>query len=215
MPGSVRGVTLKPLDVVIRDRIAPGLVPAGFKRKGRLFTLENEVGDRACVDVRSFPLGLHDAEFNIDLHIQPRIWRDFLTRDGDTIFGLWQSRLGPSGGQAGAGRDLWSIDLEDEAAGSHLSATLAVALPWFLHYLDADNLLAYARNPTDPISKVGSSPETLIPMLLAARGASEELEQRLASLAAEVPDKRRGFDTPGFAAFLRAWMADHTPKETT
>lgn len=204
---------MKPLDLVIKDRIAPVLTAAGFKRKGRLFTRENEFGDRAFVDVHPFKLGDHDAEFHIDLHIQPRIWHDFLNRDGGhTIFGLWQSRLGPSGGQAGGSRDLWSVDLDDDTAGAHLSKTTAAALPGFLYYLDAETLLAYARNPTDPISKVGSGFDTIIPMLLAIWGPSEELEQRIVALTEEDVDARPGFDTPGFVAFLRAWMADNPPR---
>ena len=201
--GRTRG-TVQPLDAVIRDHIAPVLVGAGFKKTGRLFTLENEYGDRAFVQVRSFKLGRRDAEFDVDLHIQPKIWHDWLTRDGgDTILGIWTSRLRPRG------RDMWSMDLGDGAAANELADALSDALPGFLCYLDAENLLAYARNPTDSPPKVGGG-LAVLPTLLAIWGSSDELEARLTRLASESSVERGGFDTTGFIGFIRVCGPPHS-----
>src|SRR6478752_6286763 len=100
----------KPFDQVVRDRIAPVAKSAGFTKKGRLFIREDERGDRAVLEVRQHRLGRHDAEFFLDVHVQPRIWRDYLTRDGgDTHAGIWSDRLPPPGQPAGGMSDLWSF----------------------------------------------------------------------------------------------------------
>ncbi len=66
----------KPLDQVVRDRIAPVLKELGFSRKGRKFTLERADGARAWTEVRAYRLGQHDAEFFVEFFVQPRVWRD-------------------------------------------------------------------------------------------------------------------------------------------
>lgn len=196
---------VKPLDQVVRDRIAPVLKDAGFRKKGRLFTLENEGGDRAIVEVYQFRLGRHDAEFLVELDIQPRVWRDWMAHLGfETHDGVWSDRLRVPGRYAGD--DLWSVDLDDEAAGSQLSETVAAAVPGLLHLLDVKNLLAHVRATASTYPR-GS---LILPALLATRGPSEELEQLLSALEQDA-EQRPGFDTAGFVAFLRAWMAEHAP----
>ena len=197
---------VKPLDQVVRDRIAPVLKGAGFKKEGRLFILENEGGDRAAVEVRQYRLGRHDAEFFIDLDIQPRVWHNFMAHRGiKTHGGIWSDRLRVPGRPVGRiMSDQWSFDLDDEEAGRQLSETMAAALPGLLHLLDVKNLLAHVR----ATASMTSRPSVKLAALLSTQGPSEELEQLLSALEQEHPE---GFDAAGFVAFLRAWMAEHAP----
>ncbi|GAA1955728.1 hypothetical protein GCM10009798_13710 [Nocardioides panacihumi] len=200
----------KPFDQVVRDRIAPVAKDAGYTKKGRLFIREDERGDRAVLEARQHRLGQHDAEFFLDVHVQPRIWRDYLTQDGgDTHAGIWSDRLRPPGQRAGGMSDLWSFDLADEASGRVLSEAVAAALPALVRLLDADNLLPLVRAKNAATGR----PSATVAALLCTQGPSEELEALLSTLEQEDPDERPGFDMPAYVGFLRAWMADHAPTQ--
>lgn len=200
---------MKPLDQVVRDCIAPVLKESGFKKTGRLFTLERPDGNRAHVNVHPYRLGMNDAEFFLDLHIQPKIWRDLQERIGQqTYVGMWSSRLGPPNGKVGGSNELWRIDLGDKAAASELSQTIKSALPNFLQYLDVQVLADYVRNPADVLGKVRGEPERALALLLATQGPSAELDATLASLEQQVA-LQNGLTGVELAAFLRTWAFEH------
>lgn len=106
---------MKVLDRTIRERVAPIMQAAGFKRKGRLFWLESAKRDRAFLWFSPFKLGEHDAEFFVDAGIVPTAYADFVTRDGDssvtTGTALWSLRLTVPGKQGYVGRDLGRLTL--------------------------------------------------------------------------------------------------------
>jgi hypothetical protein len=204
---SARGHThwVKPLDQVVRDRIAPVLKVAGFQRRGRTFWLDNDHGDRAFVEVYSFRLGINDAEFSVGLAVQPRIWFDFLNRDGAaerTTSGLWSEAL--QGMNLAGGWAQWSFDLDDEVASRRLSSAVERAVPRLTHYLAPGNLLAYVRDPRERPTKLSTRSEIALTLLLASEGPSDELAARLVELEAQDPEMWPGFDTPGLVSFIRA-----------
>ena len=197
-----RAARTKPLDQVVRDRIAPVLTEFGFTRKGRKFTLERADGARAFASVRSYSLARNDVEFHLDFVVQPRIWRDFaaLQLGAGSEWGLWQPRL-PGPTQAH-----WGFDLDDEEAGATLSRAVATAAPTVVAHLDPDKLLAHARSGVAR-HHFGTRPGVVLPLLMAAaEGPSPELDALLLELDAD-PDWA-DFN-PVLTAFIRAWLAEH------
>ncbi|WP_235532632.1 hypothetical protein [Nocardioides sp. Root140] len=197
---------MKPVDEVVRDRIAPVLRRAGFQRRRRHFWFDSASGDRAYVEVRPFKLGFREAEFFVDLGVQPRIWADWLGRDGgETRDVLWADRLMVPGRRPPMA-DHWSFDLVDEPAGDLLATELSARLPEILGLLDPALLLGYARTLPRPGRKISVRPEIALAVMLATQGPSDELEQSLGALATD-PDWV-AFDTE-FVAFVRGWIAQH------
>lgn len=210
---------MRPLDQVVRDRIAPVLREAGFKRRGRWFRRENDRGDAACVYVRAFRLGVHDAEFFVNRYVLPKIWWDFTSRDGSGgAFGLWSDRLMVPGMEPPRARnssvnlpDHWSFDLSDQPAGHLLSDTLAGSLPEFLALLDPLVLLDYARTaPRVPGRKITVHQGMSVAALVASLGPSEELDRLLEELAQE-PAGNLSHAIADFADFVPTWVANNRP----
>lgn len=173
---------MKALDVVIRDRIAPPLTDAGFKRRGRLFTLTTPAGDQASVHVQEFKLGVHEAEFHVDLHVLPKIWDEFMARDGgkSNFVGLWRDRL-----PASELDHLWAFNLDNHAEGERLTAAVRGVIPEMTWLLEPAHLLDYARLPLRQSSKVNPRRENVLALLLAAQGPSDELEEQLRKLGTD------------------------------
>ncbi|WP_426562463.1 hypothetical protein ACPPVT_17450 [Angustibacter sp. McL0619] len=178
---------MKPLDQVVRDRVAPVLKDAGFKRKGRAFWLASPSGDYAVVAVSAFKLAVHDAEFFVDFAVTPKAYLDFVNRNGDAQGapgGLWTDRLQVPGKQTIAMRDHWSFDLDDDATGEQLTTLLRQVVPSLIRLLDRRNLLAYVREPSTRMQEIWIRPrEAAVALLLADDGPSAELEQLVGGLA--------------------------------
>jgi hypothetical protein len=198
---------VKPLDQVIRDRIAPVLKDAGFRRKGRLFWLETSSGGCATVDVISFRLGYHDAEFFVEIDVEPGVYSDFCSRRGAGGGGLWWDRLRVPGKPAGRMSDLWSINIDDDAAGQQLTETLRQALPQVLDLLDHKNMLAFVQKSPDSWRRIRPHRDVAITLLLAEEGPSAELDQRLAELEATDPTDKWAELSRDLAAFVRKRLA--------
>ncbi|WP_460850411.1 hypothetical protein [Nocardioides ultimimeridianus] len=195
---------MKPLDQVVRDRIAPVLKEFGFERRGRSFWLETAPGDLAVVEVAQFKLARHDAEFFVGMGVQPKVWADFVGRGGDTTREtLWADRLLVPGKQPPLA-DLWSFDLADQAAADLLVDSLVAKLPELMDMLDPDGLLAYARTLPHVGRRISVRPEIARAALLAQCGHLDELEQRLRELS---EDRGDGWDDRDFVNFIRAWTA--------
>lgn len=192
----------KPLDQVVRDRIAPVLKELGFSRKGRKFTFERADGARAFASLRSYRLGRNDVEFHLDFVAQPRIWRDFadLRMGAGSEWGLWQPRL------RGPAHDHWGFDLDDERTGTTLTDAVATAAPTVVAHLDPASLLAHARTGV-AAHHFGTRRDVVLPVLMAAaEGPSPELDALLTELDQDPdwPDFN-----PVLTAFIRAWLAEH------
>lgn len=201
-PAPARAARTKPLDQVVRDRIAPVLADFGFTRKGRKLTLERADGARAFATVRSYSLGIDDVEFHLDFVVQPRIWRDFadLQLGAGSEWGLWQPRLpGPT-------HHHWGLDLDDEEAGATLSRAVAAAAPTVVAHLDPEKLLAHARTGIAR-HNFGTRHDVVVPLLMAAaEGPSPELDALLVELDQDPdwPDFN-----PVLTTFIRGWLAEH------
>ncbi|HWJ09689.1 MAG TPA: hypothetical protein VNS46_09960 [Nocardioides sp.] len=207
-----RGSSLRrPLDRVVRDRMDPVLTAAGFRRKGRRWTAESDAGDQARVFVHASKLGRHDAEFHVELDVEPRVWRDFRDwRFGGGADGLWWGRLRVPGAKAPFD-DHWGVDLGDEAAGALLSASLAEAVRFLLRVREPENLLALARLPREQRPGAGlgqlNRPEITVAVLLAALGRADELDHALAFF--EQRAREDEWSDAAFVAFVRRWAAEH------
>ncbi len=191
--------------------MSPVLREAGFKRQGRWFRRENDRGDVASVYVQPFRLGVHDAEFFVNLYVLPKIWRDFTARKGSSeAMGLWQDRLRVPG-RLPLRADHWSFDLSDEAAGRLLTDTLAARLPELLALLDPHVLLDYARTaPQAPGRKITVHRGMSVAALLASLGPSDELDRLLRELAQE-PGGVLADVISDFVDFVPTWVATHRP----
>jgi hypothetical protein len=201
------------LDRTIRERIAPIMKAAGFKRKGRLFWLESAMGDRAFLWFSPFKLGEHDAEFFVDAGIVPAAYADFVTRDGDSAVmtgtALWSLRLTVPGKQGYVGRDLWSFDAGDEEATEKLTATIRDVVPGLVQLLDPAHLLEHVRDPSTRPQEIRLPRQNAITLLLSEHGSADELEGLLVAL--EEP----GVDPSGdLAEFIRHRVAHRSEPST-
>ena len=179
---------MKALDQVARQRVAPVLKEAGFRRSRRCFWLESRSGDRAFVALSPFKLGVHDAEFFVDFAVLPTVYRDLVNRNGGqasaagAAAGLWTDRLPAPGLRGSAMRHHWSFDLDDEETGRDLTTRLRQVLPGLIRLLDRESLLAYVRDPSTPHRELTLRRDAAVALLLAERGPSAELDEQLAGL---------------------------------
>lgn len=198
LPGSlqvferIRSV-VKELDQVVRDRIAPVLVPAGFRRRGRRFVHDGPLG-RVVITARSFSLGRHDAEFHVEVLVSPLVHVQFCTwRDGPDNDGFMvQCRIDPDPRPGDYVRS-WGFDLDDRVAGERLSEKMADELSTITSMLDPDVLLAALNGPALP--HVGSMyvsfsmGKTIVKaLLMSAHGHSHALDAELRALEDIDPD---------------------------
>lgn len=205
---------VNPIDALIAERVAPVLKQQGFKRKGRVFTFENGDGGRVFVRFHPYRLSREGAEFFLEVDVQPRVWRDWVSRDGtDQQRGLWASRVGPNGGRRGGALDIWSVDLDDEAAGGALGNTVAVVMPRMLSLLQSDAMADSVRNDADRAnSPIQAGRLWALAACLAAEGPSLELND----LLCEIEETADGGDRHKFASefviFIRNWVRSHFPE---
>lgn len=182
----------------------PKLADAGFKRTtGRVFTFENADGNRAYVNIRSWPLGSFDTSFFVDLFIEPAIWRDWTfsryPNRTDRIGGVWTRRLdSPHVG------GWWGINLDDDGECARLTGALEEALPDLVELTDSRTFASRAHEGVYRPFTIGH-PE----MPLAMLGPSIELDQRLAELESSTTPPE--FDLAGYLAFIRNWIDSHFP----
>lgn len=196
---------LNPLDEVARRLMAPVLAEFGFRRRGRRFLLEQPSGAWAEVQPRPFKLGINEAEFFVDIEVEPGIYERFLNRYGDRdsyCGGMWNGRLNrPDPPTALHGQ--WSFDLGDADSESEFTETLRNFVPMFLPLLDAEHMLAHIRDPIPGLSPVSVRRDLAIALLLAEAGPSEELEQRLSELERVDPSDEWAPSNHEAAAFIR------------
>lgn len=69
-----------PLDQGIQRWIAPVLSDAGFTRKGRKFSIEGAGGSTGEIEVVRSAQGRHEAEFQVDPFVSPKIWAEYQLR---------------------------------------------------------------------------------------------------------------------------------------
>ena len=185
--------------------MAPVLVELGFRRKGRTFWLEDPSGAWASVQARAFKMGVNEAEFLVDFHVEPGVYEDFLNRNSSGTRmrgGLWNGRLD----QPNPPTDipgLWAFDPGDMTAEAEFTKTLRSSLEAFLPLLDPAVLLAHVRQPLPDLSPVSVRQEVAIALLLVDEGPSVELEERLVALTNTDPDDRWAARNQELVAFIR------------
>ncbi|KRC53026.1 hypothetical protein ASE19_11580 [Nocardioides sp. Root79] len=182
------------------------LVDAGFTRKGRKFSIEAPDGSTGEIEVVRSLQGRHEAEFQVDFFVSPRVWAEYqLCANGIQGAHLWFERL-RGVGDGTPWDSQWSFDVADERAGARLREAIEQKLLEQLPLLDQANLLNYSRKPRSEARGVTARREVVVPALLAAQGPSIELDEMLAGLGND-PERREADEK--FVAFIREWLAEN------
>lgn len=195
-----------PVDQAIQRWISPVLSDAGFTRKGRRFSVVGADGSTGEIEVVRSAQGRHEAEFQVDFFVSPKIWAEYqLRRNGTKRAHLWYERLRGAGDGTPWDSE-WSFDVADELAGARLRNSIEQMLSVQLPLLDQANLLSYCLKPRSESRGVTARREVVVPALLATQGPSIELDEMLAALGND-PERREADEF--FVAFIREWLAEN------
>ncbi|WP_148613060.1 hypothetical protein [Nocardioides rubriscoriae] len=146
------------------------------------------------ITARSFSLGRHDAEFDIEVLVSPAVhlrfcrWRDGSDDDGF----LLQCTIAPDRRPGDYVRS-WGLDVDDEVAGARLSHRIADGLSTIFSMLDPDVLLAALEGsalpyvgPTHVSFSMGK--RIVKVLLMSTHGRSRDLDAELRALEEVDPD---------------------------
>ncbi|MFJ3728927.1 DUF4304 domain-containing protein [Streptomyces sp. NPDC090045] len=197
---------MTPLNLLVRDYVAPVMKAAGFKRSGRTFRLIAGNGDQAVLGFARHAVDPHAAVFDVSYGIVPAPYWQWIKRhsaDGDTrvpiVFGpaVLSGRVIPPPRAAHAPdaempfRARWALRGDNGTVRGEALATVLhdETVPEIVHLLDRSNLLQECRHPALPVVRL--VPLTRVEILLRVDEAPvEEIE----SLLGDVQLVSRGDD---------------------
>lgn len=200
---------MNPVDDVTRRLMAPVLTEFGFHRKGRTFLTHRPPAGWARVQARVDRVGHYQAEFFVDIQVEPGVYEEFVNRRGDRpkyCGWMWTGRLFVPDSPLLV-PDQWSFDLGDIAAEFEFVDSLRAFVPRFLALLDPGAMLAHVRNPVSGLGSIVVRRDLAIALLLAEAGPSDELQRRLAELESTDPEDPLGAINHEAAAFIRKRLA--------
>ncbi|MEV5006288.1 DUF4304 domain-containing protein [Streptomyces sp. NPDC056159] len=208
---------MRPLDLLVREHVAPVMRAAGFKRSGRTFRLVADSGDRAVLGFSRHDVDPDAAVFGVGYGIVPAPYWEWINRQhwasgqvgaprafqsavvaGDVIPPPRAAHLPDCEGRL---RSRWALREDNRhICGEALASALRdEAIPQMVHLLDRTNLLQECRHRTMPVVRL--VPLTRLEILLCVDDAPcREIE----ALLADVQPAGPGDD---FAAWVRRRLA--------
>ncbi|MFD8547091.1 hypothetical protein [Streptomyces sp. NPDC059649] len=208
---------MRPLDLLVREHVAPVMRAAGFKRSGRTFRLVADCGDQAVLGFSRHYVDPDAAVFGVGYGIVPAPYWEWINRQhwasgqvgaprafesavvaGDVI---------PPPGTAhrpdceGRLRSRWALREDNrDLCGEALAGALRdEAIPQMVHLLDRTNLLEDRRHRAMPVVRLVPLPRLEI-LLRVDDAPRREIE----ALLADVQPAGPGDD---FAAWVRRRLA--------
>ncbi|MDN0196592.1 hypothetical protein [Streptomyces sp. S.PNR 29] len=204
---------MSPLDLLVREYVAPVMRAVGCKRSGRTFRFVTDTGDQAVLGFVRHYVDPDAAVFEVGYRIVPAPYWEWINRRhwtsgevgaprafgpavvaGDVIPPPRAAHVPDSEGRL---RSRWALreDNRDIRGEALASALRDEAIPQMVHLLDRTNLLRECRRPTIPVIRL--VPLTRLEILLRVDDASgREMEAMLADVQPAGP----GDD---FAAWVR------------
>ncbi|MFE2286086.1 hypothetical protein ACFXDJ_18185 [Streptomyces sp. NPDC059443] len=189
---------MTPLDLLVKQHVAPVMKAAGFKRSGRTFRLTASNGDQAILGFARHYVDPAAAVFEVDYRIVPAPYWEWITRysaSGEApapmAFGsaVVAGRVIPPAHAAHAPdskmsfRARWALREDNGLSCGEALATVLheESLPQIVHLLDRRNLLDECRHPA--MSVVRLVPLTRVEIFLRVDEApKEEVESLLADV---------------------------------
>lgn len=183
---------MKPLDILIRDVVAPLMGERGYKRSGRSFRFDTDSWNGAFVGFQESRLGRHDLEFYVNMTVDFAARREWMFgyeddhKKANELDGLWRTRLAVPGKLWMQEVHLWEFNPEDMAAVDLFRTTLSAALDRLEYLTVPSNMVQALRRHELPIAEIElPSEQHAVALLLSEEGPSAELEEVLAKLEAD------------------------------
>ncbi|MER5485933.1 DUF4304 domain-containing protein [Streptomyces sp. NPDC002812] len=162
---------MTPLDLLVKQHVAPVMKAAGFKKSGRTFRLTTSNGDQAILGFARHYVDPAAAVFEVDYRIVPAPYWDWITRhyaESDApapmAFGsaVLTGRVVPPLHAAHAPdatmpfRARWALREDNTLSCGEALATVLreETVPQIVHLLDRNNLLQECRHPTLPVVRL-------------------------------------------------------------
>lgn len=163
---------MRPLDLLVREHVAPVMRAAGFKRSGRTFRLVADSGDQAVLGFVRHYVDPDAAVFDVGYRIVPAPYWEWINRQhraggqvsaprafglavvaGDVIPPPRAAHLPDYDGRL---RSRWALrDDNRHTCGEALASALRdEAIPQMVHLLDRTNLLQECRRRTMPVMRL-------------------------------------------------------------
>nr|WSX54223.1 DUF4304 domain-containing protein [Streptomyces sp. NBC_00974] len=187
---------MTPLDLLVKQYVAPVMKAAGFKKSGRAFRLTTSNGDQAILGFARHYVDPAAAVFEVGYRIVPAPYWDWITRHyacgeapSPSAFGsaVLAGRVIPPTHAAHAPdstisfRARWALGEDNSLSYGEAMATVLrdETVPQMVHLLDRSNLLQECRHPALPVVRlvplarveiflrVDDAPDTEIESLLA------------------------------------------------
>jgi hypothetical protein len=195
---------MRPLDLLVKQHVAPVMKAAGFKKSGRTFRLIADNGDQALLGFARHYVDPDAAVFDVGFGIVPALYWEWINRQhwasgevkAPIAFGpaVVSGEVIPPSHAAHAPddgmpfRSRWALRQDNSRACGEALATVLrdEAIPQMVHLLDRTNLLQECRYPALPVVRL--VPLTRVEILLRVDDApSEEIESLLADVQAAGP----------------------------
>ncbi|MFF8267578.1 DUF4304 domain-containing protein [Streptomyces sp. NPDC016562] len=194
---------MRPLDLLVKQYVAPVMKAAGYKKSGRTFRLIAGNGDQAVLGFARHYVDPEAAVFEVGYRIVPAPYREWIHRHsaiGDTrapvAFGpaVLAGSVTPPTQAAHAPdspmpfRERWALREDNGLTCGEALATVLhdEAVPQIAHLLDRRNLLQECRHPALPVVRL--VPLTRVEILLRVDDAPhEEIESLLADVQLASP----------------------------
>ncbi|MFF2847523.1 DUF4304 domain-containing protein [Streptomyces sp. NPDC058001] len=204
---------MTPLDVLVRDHVAPVMRAAGFKRSGRTFRLMADSGDQAVLGFVRHYVDPDAAVFDVGYRMVPAPYWEWINRQhwpsgqagappafgsavvaGDVVPPPRAAHLPDSEARL---RSRWALrDDNRRICGEALASALRdEAIPQIVHFLDRANLLEECRHPSIPVVRL--VPLTTLEILLRVDDAPRR------EIEAMLTDMRPAGPGDDFAAWVR------------
>ncbi|MFD9353461.1 DUF4304 domain-containing protein [Streptomyces sp. NPDC060031] len=194
---------MTPLDLLVKQHVAPVMKAAGFERSGRTFRLIASNGDQAVLGFARHYVDPGAAVFEVGYRIVPAPYREWMDRysvDGETrapiafgpavlagsVIPPLQAAHAPDSGMSF--RDRWALRADNGlVCGEALAAVLRdETVPQIVHLLDRSNLLEECRHPALPVVRL--VPLTRVEILLRVDDApKQEIESLLTDVQVASP----------------------------
>lgn len=195
---------VKPLDQLLRGRVAPLLARRGFVRHGRVFEASPSGGDKAIVEFRPWSIGKHDIEALVDCRVQPEVWSAWARARNPNDpgnGGMLEWRVADPGRPLPAG-NCWEFDIDDEPSIDRLLKTLDRAIDRAMTLCDRGAFIDLLRKGEVP--RLGDHimrRDVALALLLSDEGRSEELAALVTVLKSDDID-------PGIIGFIERRAAE-------
>ncbi|GAA2641411.1 hypothetical protein GCM10010425_54000 [Streptomyces spororaveus] len=194
---------MTPLDLLVKQHVAPVMKAAGFKKSGRTFRLTASNGDQAVLGFARHNIDPDAAVFEVGYRIVPAPYWEWIDRHSaigsaraPIAFGpavLVGSVIPPTQAAhapdpAMSFRERWALREDNRLACGEALATVLheEAVPQIVHLLDRGNLLQECRHPALPVVRL--VPLTRVEILLRVDDAPyEEIESLLADVQLASP----------------------------